>query len=196
MGNKLRQRTPPLTRRDALRRLVGGITGLVAAGCTPLRIVFHDYPEEFDADSERVDHILRAFATAVVPGIPTGDPTLTRVYYDQFYPLAKYRGFLAADLCARAGRGSGGARFETLPPEQRVAVIEEGLKADGTTARLYAGAVFLTQIACLSGIYDDEHGCSLIDFEGRYRPRSLSELTYADPSRYLAAAETVDGHPA
>ncbi len=37
MVNKLRQRTPPLTRRDALRRLVGGLTG---NGCKPLDVRF------------------------------------------------------------------------------------------------------------------------------------------------------------
>ena len=183
------------TRRGALRCLAGGLAGLFIASCTPARIAFRAYPDEFDDDPTRVDGVLRAFVTTVVPGISPRHPDVTRAFYDEFYPLAKYRGFLAADLCQRSTRLYGSARFEKVCVDHRVAVIKDGLGDDATTARLYQGAIFLTQIACLAAIYDDEGGSPLIDFDGRYRLRNPAELTFADPAGFLARADTANGNP-
>src|SRR5437763_6700550 len=144
---------PTISRRQALRQL-----GLVAAGltaaCTPLRVLGSAYPQAFDDDDALVDRVLRAFVTAVIPGAPADDPDLVRAYTDPAYPFAQYVGFFAADLSRRATRRFEGRRFERLPVRERTAVIAEGLAADGTTRKLYNGAVALAQITFYAGIYD------------------------------------------
>jgi len=185
-----------IARREAVRRLAVLGAGLVAAGCTPLRIVLHLYPEDFDRDPALVDRVLRAFVAAVIPGAQDNDPDLTRAYHDAAYPLGKYASFLAADLCRRAWARHGTDAFHRLPLDERTAIIRRAVSSGGTTARLYNGAIFLAQVAFYSGIYDDDKGCALIEFEGRYRFRGLEATTYPDPERFLGRALTPDGNPA
>jgi hypothetical protein len=123
-------------------------------------------------------------------------PDLTRVFYDEFYRLGKYRSYLAADLCERTERLYGWPRFEALPAKDRCRVIEDALQDGGVTQRLYVGAVFLAQLASYAGVFDEEGGCALIGFEGRFRMRPLAELSYPDPERFLPRALTTDGNPA
>lgn len=181
-------------RREALGRL-GLLAAGLAAGCTPLRVVLKDYPETFETDDRLVDATLRAFVTAVIPGAPPDDPDLVRAFHDrELSKLPEYRAFLAADLCRRSTRRYGVPRFGELGPEQRTRVIRDGIEADATTRRLYEGAIFLAQVSCYAGIYDDERGCPLIEWEGRYRPRPLSQITYPNPEAFLARAATRDGN--
>lgn len=188
--------TRGMSRRGAIRWLGLGAATL-AAGCTPMRILLRAYPEEFDANPARTERVLRAFVLAVVPGVPAADPHLTGAFYDrELSPLPKYRAFFAADLCARASRSYGTARFAELDPEARTAVIQDGLEADATTRRLYEGAILLAQVSVYAGIYDDEAGCPLIGFEGRYRPRPWSEITYPKPAAFLPYAATPNGNHA
>lgn len=190
------RRRPDLSRRGFVRLLgVAGIACAGTAGCTPLRIVLKLYPSQFDTDPELLDGTLRAFVLTVVPGLPEDSRRLTRHFYDDSFRLAKHRGFLAADLCERAGRIAGHDSFAGLPYEQRSKVIRDGLEAGGVTTKLYSGAVHLTQIACFSSMYDDEAGCSVIDFEGRFNPARMAETTYPDPRRFLAANLTAAGNP-
>ena len=184
-----------LSRRDAVRRLALLATGLAAAGCTPMRVVLRLYPEDFDREPDLVDRMLRAFVAAVIPGAPIDDPSLLRAYHDPYYRLDQYTGFLAADLCSRAERRFGHSAFDELSLEERARVIQDGLAADATTARLYNGAIFLAQVAFYGGIHADENGCPLIGFEGAYRFRGLDTVTYPDPGRFLARAITADGNP-
>jgi hypothetical protein len=72
-------------------------------------------------------------------------------------------------------------------------VIRDGLEADGTTRKLYQGAIYLAQIAFYGGIYDDDAGCPLIDFPGRYRG---DPVTYDDAHQFLARAQTPGGNHA
>ena len=183
------------TRREALGQLGILVAGL-AVGCTPLRIVLRDYPGDFTTDAALADRVLRAFVLTVVPGMPADDPNLARAYSDPYYPFAPYRAFFASDLCRRAEQRFHRADFDGLTAEQRTAVIQDGLAADATTRKLYTGAVFLAQVSCYGGIYDDAAGCSLIGFEGRYRFRGLDALTYPNPERFLAHALSGDGNPA
>lgn len=186
--------TGNISRRDAVGRLAL-LTAGIAAGCTPLRIVLKGYPEAFETDDELVDATLRAFVATVIPGAPVDDPNMVRAYYDRdLSPLPKYRGFLAADLCSRAARRYGVPRFAALAVEERSRVIRDGIEASGTTRRLYEASIFLAQVAFYAGIYDDERGCPLIEWEGRYRPRPLSEISYPHPEAYLAAAATQNGN--
>lgn len=186
-------RTPALTRREALWRLGAVLAGAAAAGCTPLRIALKAYPEDFTPDGDLVERTLRAFVLTIVPGAPADDPNLTRVFADRFHPFGPYRAFFASDLCRRAIERFG-APFDGLDPVRRTTVVQRGLQGDATTRRLYAGAILLAQIAVYAGIYDDTRGSPLIDFEGRQRFRGFDALTYPDPERFLAAAQTADGN--
>ena len=115
-------------------------------------------------------------------------------YTDAAYPFAQYVGFFAADLSRRATRRFEGQRFERLPVRERTAVIAEGLAADGTTRKLYNGAVALAQIAFYAGIYDDKKGCPTIGFEGGYHWHSLTDTTHPSPELFLSHARTADGN--
>lgn len=185
-----------MSRREALRWLGLIGAGLAAGACTPLRIGLHAWPERFDTDGELDDRVLRAFVATVIPGVESNRPDLVRAYADPFYHFTPYRSFLASDLCRRGARLYGEARFDRLGPDERAAVLRDGLAADGTTRRLYTGAIFLAQVSTYASIYDDERGCPLIAFEGRYRVRPLDETTYPDPGRFLAVATTLDGNVA
>lgn len=166
--------------------MLGAGLGLgMATGCTPLRIVLHAYPRRFDEDGSLVDRTLAAFAETILPGTDRDPLELARPLADEQFELAAYRNYLAADLAARSRRLYGTGAFDRLDLADRERVVSEALEADGTTCKLYSGAIFLTQIAFFAGIYDDEQGCPLIDFDGRYKLRPLEELTYPDPATYL-----------
>lgn len=184
---------PRLGRREALLRLAQISVALAASGCTPVRYVLHLYPDELDR-TDAGDRILAAFGRTVVPGARVNDPNVFRALRDPALPFHRFAGFLAADLDDRAQRRHR-CGFAALGPEQRVAVVEDGLQAGGTTCRLYEGAIFLTQIAHFAGIYDPEHGCPLIDFDGAYRFHDLEATTFPDPDRYLARSVSPDGNP-
>lgn len=184
-----------ISRRDMLGRLGFLFAGAAATACTPVRVILHMYPEEFDTQPDLVRRVLRAFVETVVPGAPSDDPNLARAYLDPDYPLAKYAGFLASDLCKRSKQMFADPNFDALTIDQRTAVVENALHADGTTARLYNGAIFLGQVAFYAGIYDDDRGCPLIGFEGRYRSKGLEATSYPHPERFLARTITVDGNP-
>lgn len=183
-------------RRDALRRLGVVSAGLGLAACTPLRIVLHLYPDDFDRDQELTDQVLRAFVTAVIPGAPVDGRNIIRALRDEAYPLRRYAGFLAADLCRRARDRIRTGAFHHLSLAERTEIIQSAVSGGGTTARLYHGAIFLTQVAFYGGIYDDATGCPLIGFEGRYRFRGVAATTYPDPHRFLCPGRSPDGNPA
>src|SRR3990172_2165184 len=182
-----------IDRRTALKRLSILAAGYASAACTPARILLHCYPDDLARQPLLTEQVLRAFVITVIPGAPPDDPSLIRAYYDTYYPLARYRDFLVADLCERSRDPFRIERFDRLSPNQRTAVIHSGLDQGGTTARLYNGAIFLAQIAVFGGIYDDERGCPLIGFEGRYR--GLDAVSYPDPERFLPRSSSADGHP-
>ncbi|MEE8192453.1 MAG: hypothetical protein V3T74_06880 [Gemmatimonadales bacterium] len=184
-----------VTRRRALGWIGSATLALAAGACTPVRIVLKMYPEEFETDPDLVDGVLRAFVTAVVPGMPGDHPNLTRAFYDDYYRLSKYRNFLAADLCERSRSMYGRTEFAELSLEQRTRVIEDGLDRGGVTKRLYVGAVFLAQIATYAGIYDAEEGCPLIGFQGRYDLSELAHVSHPHPERFLPPSRTTDGNP-
>jgi hypothetical protein len=175
--------------------LATGVAGGLTA-CTPVRVITGAYPSRFKRDGDLDDRILRAFVATVIPGIGGPDPNLVRAFADRAYPFAKYRAFFCSDLSARGGKLCGSRSFDELGATDRTAVVQDGLKSDAITRRLYAGAVFLAQIAVYSGIYDDAHGAPIIDFDGRYRFAGLDAVTYPQPEMHLAHALTSNGNPA
>jgi hypothetical protein len=152
-------------------------------------------PGGFDDDEQRVDRVLRTFVVAVVPGMPVDDPNLVRFFYDDYYPLAKFRGYLASDLCQTSLQDFGTHEFDRLSLQQRTRVIERRIAAGGLTKRLYRGAVYLTQISCYGGIYGADRGTPLIDFPGAHRPISVAASTHPNPQEFLPLPITEDGNP-
>jgi len=183
-----------ISRRQILKNL-GLIAAGAAAACTPLKVLVNAYPQSFDADPDLVDRVLHAFVTAVIPGASADDPDLIRAFTDPDYPFAAYAAFFAADLSRRARERFGaGEAFERLTPQQRVAVIRDGLTADGTSRKLYGGAITLAQVAFYAGIYDATRGCALIGFDGANHWHPPGEITHPDPARFLATALTPAGN--
>jgi len=170
------------------------ILGVAVSGCSPLRIFLKDYPRKCDDDPRLRESTLRSFVTTVIPGAAIDEPNLARIYSDPFYPFHPYCGFFVSDLAARSSDLFGTDEFSRLPPERRTAVIEDGLRADATTARLYRGAVLMAQASYFGGIYDDVKGCALIDFPGANRGFTEREMYYPNASLFLADEATVDGN--
>lgn len=183
-------RDPGITRRDAVRWLGLITAGVAAAACTPLRILTHSYPRDFKHAPELVDRILRAFVSTVVPGAPDS-PNLARAHTDGRLPFASYAEFFAADLCRRSQDVFGTDAFDQLTAKERTAVLQNGLAADATTRKLYQGAIYLAQVSFYGGIYDDDAGCALIDFPGRYRG---TDISYDDCHRFLPPSLTDNGN--
>lgn len=197
MGDTARQGDDRRTvnRRQVLGRLGVLAAGLTAVACTPLRIVMHIYPEDFDQQPELVDRILGAFARTVIPGVEGAAARVVRAYHDPTFPLGSFTSFLAADLCRRSAACYGTDAFDRLGLTERTRLVQDVLAEGGTAARLYGGAVFLAQVAFYGGIYDDDEGCPAIGFEGRYRFRGIDATTYPEPERFLARQLTRDGNP-
>jgi hypothetical protein len=182
----------PLARRAALQRLGLAAAAALLEGCAPLRIALRLYPE---SDGQAADRVMRAFVEAVIPGAPRDDPHLVRAFFDPFYPFTRYRSWFVWDLDRRA-RDLFGRAYPELDLEGRARIVRDALvNGDGTTARVYDGAIFLAQVAFYAGIYDDERGCPLIHFQGASGLLPPEQQTYPDPGRFLAAAATADGNP-
>lgn len=180
-----------ISRRDVLRTLGLITAGMAVSACTPLRIITGAYPDEFKHGGDKVERVLRAFVLTVIPGAPADSRDLVRAYFDRDYPFARYAAFFASDLCDRACERFGHGRFWELEVGQRTQVVRDGLAADETTRKLYGGAIFLAQVSFYAGIYDDDSGCPLIDFPGRYRGDAVS---YDDAPRFLPDALTHTGN--
>ena len=185
---------PCLSRRAALASVAAFAAG-IAAGCAPVRYGLRLYPAAFD-DQDTCDRVLRAFVLTAVPGA-LGSPrsSIARCFEDDLFPFRAYRKSFAADLCRRAGKRFGEPRFDRLDRREQVEIVREGLRADTITRKLYAGAVFLAQVAVLGGIYADDAAVPAFDFEGEYLPHDPEDLTYPGPGRFLARGTTLDGNP-
>ena len=180
----------PVGRREAIRQLAVLAAGLAAA-CTPLRIVTRSYPEDFERDRDLVDRVLRAFVITVIPGAPANARDLVRAYRDPKMPFASYAPFFASDLCRRTRERFGHREFDVLTGAERERIIADGFTGDATMRKLYSGAVYLAQISFYAGIYDDEGGCPLIDFPGRFRGEVV---THSEPERFLPLGLTTSGN--
>lgn len=180
-----------MERRAVVRYLAVLLAGVGTGACTPLRILTRSFPDEFKHDPDIVGRTLRAFTAAVIPGFDPGNTNPARALLDHRYPFAAYAPFFASDLSRRADELFAAA-FDALTLEQRTAVIRAGLDADGTTRKLYRGAIYLTQVAIYAGIYDDT-GCALIGFPGRYRGGAIS---YDEPAVFLPKPRTSRGNAA
>ena len=173
---------------------VSMLAGALFVGCSPVRILLKDYPKKFDTNEELADSFLRAFVATVIPGAPIDDPNLTRIYSDGYYPFHSYCGFFVSDLADRSADLYRNERFDHLTVEQRTKVIEDGLDANATTARLYTAAIYMAQASFYGGIYDDKKGCPSIDYHGGNSAFITDEMYYPDNSMFLAKQATKDGN--
>ena len=190
-GSRRRGRT--LSRLDFLKQ-IGIFSGAVLVGCSPIRILLKDYPNRYDRDEGLRTAILRAFVTTVIPGAPPDDPDLVRMFDDEYYPFHAYCGYFVSDLNDRSANRYDGTPFDALAPDLRREIIQQGLDADATTARLYRGAVLMAQASFYGGIYDDEKGCPLIDFHGTNNGFTPEEMCYANCRPLLAREATLTGN--
>jgi len=182
-----------ITRHEFVKEISIIAAGLLG-GCTPLKIVFNAFPERFSNDTNLCEQMLRSFVTAVIPGAVEDDTNLIRIFRDNYYPFCEYCDFFVSDLAARSANLFGDDQFDRLTQKQRTAVVRDGLDGDATLKRLYQGAIFMAQVSYYAGIYDDEKGCPLIDFQGSNYGFAEEEMYYTNSSLYLAPGATSDGN--
>lgn len=191
--NRTQDEGQRISRADFLKRL-GLLTGVALVGCSPMEILFKAYPKKFDDDTALVDRMLRTFVVTVLPGAPIDDEHLVRIFTDSYYPFYQHCGFFVSQLAQRSEDQFGTERFDLLTLEQRTCVVQDGLQADETVRRLFRAAIFMAQISFYAGIYDDERGCQLIDFEGSNNGFTPDEMYYANNQAYLARELTGNGN--
>lgn len=185
-------KTVKCNRRDFITKMAI-LSGAVLASCTPLKVIFKNYPEEYDIDDTTKSNNLKAFVITVIPGADINDKNLCRIFNDSFYGFDQYCGFFVSDLCTRSEKMYGKKSFCDLTADQRTDVILSGLEADATLNKIYSAAIFMSQVSYYSSVYDDERGCELIEFNGN-SSFEYSELSYKNPKLYLASEVTVDGN--
>lgn len=171
-----------------------GLAVTLAEGCTPVRYLFHADDIDFDRQGSSTERTLRAFVITVIPGIPPGDPELTRIYFDTRFPFRKIAGFFAADLRDRARSLSDRRAFDDCGEATRIRIIEQALESgDGSIVRMYRGAIFAAQVSCYGGIYG-RGGCSLIDFPGPNSGYPEQVQFHPDAGERCAPGMTLDGN--
>lgn len=184
-----------ITRRNFNKGVLLSLAAIIT-GCTPAKILFKAYPDEFKNSRSLQDEMLRAFALTIIPGCNKNTPKLTDIYYDQYYPFASYVPFFLSDLESRSKRLFSGSSFTALPQSEREKVVLDGLRnGDGITQRLYHGAIYMTRVNIYAGIYDDQMGCPHISFYGTSQNFAVEEMYYSDAKKYFARQSSLSGNP-
>jgi len=181
-----------ISRNDFLKQ-IALVTGFIMTSCTPVKILLNSHDDKYDKDAYLKKKILEAFVTTVIPGADTNNPNLCTIFYDEYYPFYKYCGFFISDLCNKSKKMFGTECFYDLSLAERTEVIQAGLDDDSTTEKIYTAAIFISQVSVYCSIYDDERGCSLIEFPGSYAFID-TEMYYSDNYNYLAAELTSTGN--
>ncbi|GMR25392.1 MAG: hypothetical protein BMS9Abin39_0687 [Ignavibacteria bacterium] len=181
-----------ISRLDFIKKLTL-LTGVIITGCTPVRILLKSYPDKYDYDKEMGRQIMDAFVLTVIPGANPDDPDLSRIFNDEYYKFSKYLGFFISDLCSKSKQLFNIENFSNLTPLQRTKVIQSGLKDDSTTAKLYTGAIYMTQVSYYSCIYNDEKALELIDYNGSYGFMD-ADMFYNNSDKLLADEITFSGN--
>ena len=182
------------TRRSFLGVMALAIGGTLT-GCSSLRLILKTYPDKYDQDLELQTRLLTSFVRTVVPDAPKDGPHLTRIFLDDFFPFHEYCGFFLSDLSGTTRKLFGHENFCLLDLPDRTAVVARGLDKGGPAGKLFTSAVFMAQFSFYAGIYDDDHGCPLIEFPGAnsgFRPNTMD---LEEIKGHLAANLTTDGNP-
>ena len=182
------------TRRDFAKLLLLG-TATVVASCSPIKYLAGAYPDKFKSDQALQDTLLRAFVKTIVPGADVTNPDAIRIYKDDFYPFKQYAAFFLADLASRSQKLFGSEKFDQLNQHKRERVLQSGLEADATIARLYRGAIMGAKASIYAGIYDDGAGCPHIGFHGSNFGFTDDEMFYPNAKKYFARTITLTGNP-
>ena len=191
---KERHRGPEMTRRGFLGAMTVMLGG-VLAGCSTLSLVLGTYPDKYDHDGNLREFMLAMFACTIIPDAQPDEPNLTRVFNDDFYPFHEYSGYFLSVLAGTSEDLYGHDAFHLLDQDGRTRVVEECLAKGGPAGRLTTTAVFMAQFSYFGGIYDDDRGCSLIEFPGAndgYRPNTMNRH---EISKHMAREMTLGGNP-
>lgn len=182
-----------LTRRRFI--LIGSIAALSSiSACTPAKILFKKYPQKYKRDEALIEGTLRALVVTIIPGADYFDKDLIKVFYDGYYPLSKYRNFIVYDISNRSKKLYGIDQFDALESDQRNTVVENAQVDSKIIRKLYNGAIILSQVAYYAGIYDDDKGCNLIDFEGKNYGYTHLQKCYEDNMPFLAKEHSSGGN--
>lgn len=185
---------PGMTRRSFLGALTV-MLGSALGGCSTLNLLLHNYPDRYDHDGGLRDRMLSKFVGTVIPGARPDEPHLTRVFEDEFYPFHKYCGYFLSELADTTRELYGHDRFDRQDLAGRTAVVERCLRKGGPAGRLATSAVFMAQYSFYAGIYDDDHGCPLIDFRGANDGMQPNTMSLAEVESHMAENMTTDGNP-
>ena len=184
-----------MTRRNFNKGVLLSLGALIAS-CTPAKILFKAYPDEFKNSHTLQDEMLRAFAVTIVPGADRNTPKLTQIYYDLYYPFASYVPFFISDLDSRSKKLFAGRSFISLIQANRERVVLDALRnGDSVIQRLYHGAIYMTRANIYAGIYDDRYGCPHINFHGTSQDFFPEEMYYPDAKKYFAKQSSLTGNP-
>ena len=181
-----------ISRIDFLKKLSLSL-GLFVTSCTPIKILLNTHEDKYNDNAALKNNILKAFVTTVIPGADPNNPHMCRIFCDEYYDFHKYTGYFISDLCNKSNSLFATKNFYELTSEQRTKVIQAGLNDDSTTERIYTAAIFIAQVSVYCSIYDDEKGCSLIDYHGSYGFME-ADMFFENPQTYLAKEQTPTGN--
>lgn len=188
-----------ISRRRVVSLLAVACAGLGSGACLPLARVTSRSRLSLAAHPATEDKVLRAFVDAVVPGLDArtmDSPYLSRPFVDPDLPFHPFHLDLTTNLCERSLAMVDNWSFYRLDAKERRSVIRAGLEAGGLTTRLYEAAIFIAQVSAYAGIYDDDAGCPLIDFEGAAQRLDWAEMSYPHvPGLFASAGDLPGGQP-
>ena len=138
-------KTLKFSRRNFITK-IAILSGATLASCTPLKIMFRNYPDEFENNvTINLNKNQSAFIITVIPGADVNDVNLCKIFKDSFYGFENYCGFFISDLYKRSDKMFGKKSFYDLTAEQRTDVILSGLDADATLNKIYSAAILMSQ---------------------------------------------------
>ncbi len=176
-------------RRKVLKEVMHLSIGCIAISLIrPVPVISKAWFEENGDEMER--QTILAFAQVIIPGDLEEDLVI-KMLKDPFYGFNKYLKMFIRDLNLRSKWQYGTDRFHKLNAQQREEIIENVLEKPSLMAKLYQGAILLTQIAVYAS---DKRSIPhhLIDFPQEYFPNAY---TYENPYEYLTESITATGHP-
>ena len=159
----------------------------VTTACTPLKVIFS---KKKPVDGI-CDQTLISFTEVIIPGVKTGLPGLTNIYYDPYYPFSRYLNIFIEALNKASIKEFNSEKFSELPIEKREVIVEGMLSKAGIIGQFTTGALFLAQLSFYTGLSNSEGCCELIDF----KCMDSETESYPDLANYIEDPQTRDGNP-
>ena len=170
------------------RRTILKTLGLVVGGITLTGLPI---PSLGAIDEDVKDKTLRAFIETVTPGINGKHPDLTKPLYDKYYRFDRALSILVNDLNKKSREIYSRNYFSQLGIEEREKIIDRGLRSGLIKSKVYQGSIYLVQALVLTGSYNEENSCHLIDFKGEY---NYEATTYPNQKSFLGESMTESGY--